>query len=466
VIQLTVLSDDDVEAIHQGTLRLLSETGIVLTDDAAREILSGAGAHVEGDMVRLPADLVMEAVNDCPARVTIRGRAGQGVVLGDGTTQYHNVGGARDVFEPRTGRCRPAVVQDVRDAARLLDALDGVTTVSPFFTPQDVPGHLMSLGMYRYTLAGTTKPIHGPGVHTLAEVVCAAEMASVIGPPAQVLSLSVSPVSPLTFPDDVAQAIVTVARLGIPFAPLPCPTAGTTAPFSLAGALTQQNAEVLAAVILAQLVKPGLPIVYCGRLAMMEPRTGGSVWSGVELGLASAATVQIGHRYRLPVNVYGFTTNSNALDIQSGHERALNAAIPALAGADELSGVGEMGAGVMGSYAQMVYDDEIIATIKRLRRGFGVDEDSLAIDLMAGVMGTTRNFLAEEHTVRYLRSGELLVTTLAERRPWNVWTQEGAQDAAARAWARAEELLKEHEVAPLTDVQNHELDRILSAFRS
>ena len=107
--------------------------------------------------------------------------------------------------------------------------------------------------------------------------------------------------------------------------PLPSPIAGATAPISLAGALAQQNAEVLGSVVLAQLVQPGLPIIYCGRLAMMEPRTGVSVWGGVELGVVSAATVQLGHRYGLPVNVYGFSTNAHTLEIQNGYERAFNA---------------------------------------------------------------------------------------------------------------------------------------------
>lgn len=461
---LSVLSPDGVEAIHQATLRLLSETGIVLTEPRVREILLDAGARAVGDMVRLPAGVVEDAVAAAPGRVRIRGRSGQEETLGDGGTRWHNVGGAREVFDPRSGETKHATLQDVRDSTRVLDALGHVTTISPFFTPRDVPGEAMSLAMYRHSLPFTTKPLQGPGVHTRGEVTCAVEMASVIGQPGEVLTLSVSAVSPLTFPDNVAQAILAVAELGIPFAPLPCPTAGTTAPFSMAGALTQQNAEVLASIVLAQLVKPGLPVVYCGRLSMMEPRTGASVWSGVETGLVSAATVQIGHRYGLPVNVYGFTTNANTLDLQGGHERALNAAIPALAGADELSGVGEMGAGVMGSYAQMVYDDELIGTIHRLQRGFAVDEDALAVGLIGSVMGGARNFLAEEHTVRYLRSGELETTNLAERRPWNVWVQEGREGAVDRAQARAERLLREHVVPGLRPEQERELDRILDAF--
>jgi trimethylamine--corrinoid protein Co-methyltransferase len=230
---------------------------------------------------------------------------------------------------------------------------------------------------------------------------------------------------------------------------------------SLAGALAQQNAEVLSALVLAQLVRPGLPIVYCGRLAMMEPRTGISVWGGVELGLASAATVQLGHRYGLPVNVYGFSTNSHSMEIQNGFERSLNAAIPALAGADELSGIGEMAAGVMGSYAQMVCDDEIAASIHRLRRGFAVDADSLAVEVIAAAMEGSRNFLSEKHTVRYLRAGEILATQLAERRDWDEWSSSGRDDMAHRANRKAMQLLAEHPVAPLSERQEKELDEIM-----
>jgi trimethylamine--corrinoid protein Co-methyltransferase len=349
----------------------------------------------------------------------------------------------------------------VRDSTRLLDALDQVTTITPLFTPQDVPGQVMSLAMYRHSLPHTTKVLHGPGVHTPVEAGYAARLASVVGAPQEMLSLSVSPVSPLTFPDNAVAAILEIARLNIAFAPLPCPTAGATAPLSIAGAVAQQNAEVLAAIVLAQLARPGLPIVYCGRLAMMEPRTGASVWGGVELGLASAATVQIGHRYGLPVNVYGFSTNSHVLDHQSGYERALNAAIPALAGADELSGIGEMEAGVLGSYAQIVCDNELAASVRRLRQGITADEDALAVEVIASVMRGARNFLGQKHTSRYLRAGEVLLTRLAERGSWESWEAGGRAGLAERAQEEAEHLLHEHQVPPLSDDQERELDSIL-----
>jgi trimethylamine--corrinoid protein Co-methyltransferase len=354
------------------------------------------------------------------------------------------------------------MLKDLQDCTRLLDALDGVTTITPFFTPQDVPGHLMSLAMYRHAIPNTTKPLQGPGVQTAQEVQFAIRMASVIGPPDETFSLSVSPVSPLSFLDDCAAAIIEVARNGIPFAPLPCPTAGTTAPFSIAGAVAQQNAEILAAIVLAQLVHPGLPVIYCGRLAMMEPRTGISVWGGVELGLASAATVQIGHRYGLPVNVYGFSTNAHTLDIQNGFERALNAIIPALAGADELSGIGEMEAGVMGSFAQIVCDNEIAASVRRLKKGFEVNDDSLAVDVVSVAMRTSHNFLGQKHTMRYLRGGEVLLTSLAERGSWESWDAHGRKGMAERAQSEAINILQNHQVPPLSADQDRELNEILN----
>jgi trimethylamine--corrinoid protein Co-methyltransferase len=455
------LTLDEVEAIHQSTLRVLGEIGIVLGHQEAQSVLLDAGARKNGGRIRLPAALVEETVSQCPAQVTIRGRSGRSVTLGDGRLHWHNLGGAANVYEPRKGQRRPAVVQDVRDSTRLLDALENVDSITPFFTPQDVPGPIMSLAMYRHALPHTTKPLQGPGVQTAGEVRHVLEMAAVVGTPEESLVLGISPISPLTFPDDVAGAIVEVARLGVPLDPLPCPTAGATAPMSLAGALTQQNAEVLATIVLAQLVRPGLPIIYCGRLAMMEPRTGVSVWGGVELGLASAATVQIAHRYGLPVNVYGLSTNAHTLEIQNGYERALNAAIPGLAGADELSGVGEMEAGVTGSYAQMVCDNEIVGSIHRLRRGFAVNDDTLALEAMAAAMDGARNFLELRHTVRHLRAGEVRYTHLGERRPWEIWDQTGREGMAERAESESERILTTHQVPPLAEEQERELNRIL-----
>jgi len=187
------------------------------------------------------------------------------------------------------------------------------------------------------------------------------------------------------------------------------------------------------------------------------------VWGGVELGIASAVTVQVGHRYGLPVNVYGFSTNAHSLDAQDGFERALNAALPALAGADELSGIGEMEAGVMGSLAQMVADNEFAGSIYRMRKGIPADEDALAVEVIAAVMEGSHNFLGQKHTMKYLKSGEVFMTRLAERGSWEGWEKTGKTGLVERAQAEAEKILREHQVPPLENALERELDELLSA---
>ena len=461
MLRLQVLGAEGVKQIHAATLRVLSEVGVILAHPGARELLVSHGARIAGDRVLLPADLVERCVAQCPHTVKMQGRdPTKAIVLGDGVFHAHNVGGVPNIADANDGTRRPALREDNAKTARLLDALPNVSSVTPFFTPQDVPGAALSLWMYYDTIANTTKPVHGPGVQTVPEVRAVAEMAHIANPEGDV-SIAISPVSPLFFPDDVAGAIIEVARLGLPFGPLPCPIMGATGPMSIAGALAQQNAEVLASIVLAELARPGLPIFYCGRLSVMHPRTGLSVWGNPEIGMVSAGTVEIAHHYGLPVNVYGLCTDAHTSDIQSGYERAINALVPALAGADEISGVGEVWGGVVSSLAQMVIDDEILDSVKRTLRGFEVNSDSLAVDVIAKAMDGARNFLAQRHTVKYMRSGEVMQARLAGREGWAEWEASGRQGIVDRAAARATELLASHEVPPLDLQQLAEMEKVI-----
>jgi trimethylamine--corrinoid protein Co-methyltransferase len=446
------LTGEGIEAIHEATLRILGDVGIVLTQPEARALLADAGGVENGNRVRLPASLVEKAIALCPPHIQVRGRTGKAVTIGDGSLGWHNAGGIPNMVDLETGQRRLATIQDIQESTHLLDALDSVTSITPLVSPGDVPGALMALAMHRHTLSHTTKPVHGPGIQTAAEVRYLGYMAEVFGDPATGLTVGISPLSPLTLPDHEAEAIMETARFGMPLGAMPSPMLGATAPMTLAGALAQQNAEVLAIVTLAQLVHPGLPIYYCGRLATMNPRTGTAAWGYPEVGLAAAATVQIGHRYGLPVNVYGLATNASTIDAQSGYERTLNALLPALAGADELSGIGQCESGLATSLAQPVYDNEIAASVHRVRRGVAVTDETLAVDVLKNVMDQSRNFLGQRHTAEHLRAGEVLLQRF------------GGNEGIVR-WAQAEarRILAEHEVPPLEPVQVQELDAIMEA---
>jgi trimethylamine--corrinoid protein Co-methyltransferase len=462
-MKLTYLTEQEIHQIHHSTLSVLSDVGIVLDDPESRCLLFDHGAWEEKGRVRLPPGLVEACLSSCPNQVRLAGRGGE-VTLGDGRLRIHNLGGARDVFLPATGRLRPAASQDVAESARLLDALENVTTVTPLYTPRDVPAAKMVVEMFAQTVRNTLKPVNGPGVRTAAEVRLLVEMMQVVLGEKPAVSLGASPVSPLNFSGEIARVMLEIARQGLPFGPLPCPTVGATSPMSLAGSLVQQNAENLASIALVQLTRPGLPVVYCGRLSVLNMRNGTPAWGNPEVGMMSAATVQLSHYYRLPVNVYGLAGSGYAMDMQSGYERATNALVPALAGADELSGVGEMAGGVCSSNAQMVIDNDIFGMVQRVRRGFSVDEDSLAVEVIHHAMDTSRNYLKEQHTRRYLRAGEVWQGRLwVQESGWEQWQGVGSPTVLERAGREADRILAAHQVPPLPEDQSRALDELLQA---
>lgn len=165
-----IISDQEVETIHEASLQVLSEVGIVLDHPQIREQLADAGASFNGDRVQLPPDLVEKSIEISTKKVSIRGGAGKIITLSDGSLHWHNLGEARDIYDPVNGKIRRVTLQDLQDSTPLLDALDQVTTIIPFFTPTDVPGQLMSLVMYRHALPLTNKSLQGPGVQTGQEV--------------------------------------------------------------------------------------------------------------------------------------------------------------------------------------------------------------------------------------------------------------------------------------------------------
>lgn len=433
----------------------------MIDHEAARRLLLDHGAFEARGRLCLPAALIESSLALCPPQVRLQGR-GSAMVLGDGELHVHNMGGARDVLDEPEGNLRPAGARDVAESTRLMDALENVTSITPLYTPRDVPPHMMVLTMFEQTLRNTLKPLNGPGVQTALEVRLVSEMARIVLGDQAAISLGASPVSPLNFLGEICELILAIADQGLVFGPLPCPNVGATAPMSLAGSIVQQNAEVLACIVIAQCRNPGLPVVYCGRLSVLNMRNGAPIWGNPEVGMMSAATVQLGHYYHLPVNVYGLAGSGYAPDMQSGYERAVNALVPALAGADELSGVGEMAGGVFSANFQMVIDDDIIGLVRRVLRGFATDAEALAVEVIAHAMEGDHNFLKEPHSRKYLRSGEIWQARLGIQEPgWDSWVTAGRQTVADRAQHIAQGILAKHEIPPLEEAQSRALAEIM-----
>lgn len=468
-LQLKLLSEESLTRIEETAYRLLAEVGISLQHAAAREMLHGHGCQVQNERVLVPRQVVEWALANVKPDTEYLTVAGEPAFsLGDGQIRFHNGGGPPFIYDLNTGERRPARMQDVVDMTRLLDALPNVDVVMPLFGPEDVPPQLLAIASTEVTFRHTRKPVACAAVDKVEQVPFMVELAAACcGGLEQfrrrpTLSIAISPVSPLIFTAEVTAAIIAVVQAGASFHSLPAPSLGATGPITLAGALAQQHAEILASFVIAAAARPGAPVAYCSRINPIDLRTAMSSWGGPEVGMAGACAGQLAHRLGLPIDAYGLCTSATRLDPQFAYERQANAMIPALAGVDIMSGVGTIDSGLAGSLEIAVIDDEIISLLKHIVGGVTVDEETLALEVMRQVIPGDGVFLAELHTVEQMRKGALWLPGVSERPGGSADDGEGVVD---KARARARQILATHQVEPLPEDVSQHLTEIMARAR-
>ena len=254
------------------------------------------------------------------------------------------------------------------------------------------------------------------------------------------MDLAFSPVSPLVLGGEVTDALVTQVRHGgVIVEILPCPAAATTAPGTLSAAIAQQNAEVLAGVVLTQAAAPGTPVYYGPRLSAVDPRSGVVVSGTPETGVASAAAVLLARRYGLACDCYGPCSDSKVADAQFGYERAVNALLGLSARPRLLSGIGEIQAGAASCLEILVIDDEVLNNVIYALTPRPWDIDALDVEAMVDGVLSGRGFLGTKHTRRYIRS-EFVSPLLSYRGGLNEWAASGRAGLVDIASDRVAEL--------------------------
>ncbi len=466
--KLELLTYDEVDRIHEASLSILGRTGLRIDSVQAQQRLlkNGAAKHpTKKNVLTFPRSMVEDSIKKVPRYGTSYARDPKNDLKFDGETTYaHCEGGNPSFMDIDTGKIRMATYQDVADSAKVMDALDCVCSMGSFVVATDVPAPILVVKTLEANIKNTTKCISAYALK-VEQVDAFLNMYSVICGGLEELrkrplfSLYGSPSSPLTYDERVCDVMIRGAENGIPVDIVPCPTAGGTSPLTLAGGLAQQNAELLGGVMLIQTANSKLPIEYCGRLSLLDLRTGRNIWGVPEMAIASAATVQIAHKYHMIADVYGVTTDINAYDIQTGIERMQGALIPALAGADSLSGMGGIWENAC-SYEMLVIDNEIYHDVFRALEGIIVDDEHLAVDIIDKV-GHMGNFLAQPHTMKHLRQGEVRVSPLWDKRTFERVKKEGFKPLQDAARDQARKILKEHQPTPLDKGVERDLDKVI-----
>ncbi len=456
--QYKPLTDAQVQRFHEAALSILERTGVQVEEPEALRLFQEAGAMVDGEAscVRLPRSLVEDAVDWAPSRVVLAGRDPKWDLELEGARVHIGTGGAAlTVLDMETGQPRPAVLRDVAELARLVDALDNVHFYLMPVYPTDMGTDEVDVNSYYASLANTTKHVQS-GVYSVQGIRDTVEMCERIAGGAEqlrerpIVSFITSwMVSPLKFATDVTTLLIETCRQRIPVVLSAAPMAGSTAPVTLAGMLAQLTAEQLAGVVLTQLTQRGTPALIGPIPATADMKTGRYLGGSAEFGLTNAAMSQIGQFYNLPVYNSAGMTDSKIPDIQAGFEKGISAVLAALAGSNFIHHAAGMLENMSSVAAeQYVIDNEILGMTMRVLRGIEVNDETLALDVIDEV-GPGGHYLMSDHTIRHMRSEFYYPSAVVDRQGWEMWQQDGGRDAVERAREIARDILANHRPEPL-----------------
>jgi trimethylamine--corrinoid protein Co-methyltransferase len=472
-MKLEVLSEGQVLRIHEASVQILERVGVQLSHPAARALFQAAGAEVDesAERVKISGRLVRESLAKAGRSFAICGRdASCQARFGAGTRNYNSTAGQAHWVDDHCRNRRPASLSDVANAARLGDALENINIVGGMADPSELPISYRSVEVAAALLRNTTKPVafwfhdraSAKYILELFTVVAGGEREASARPCAYPL---LEPISPLKFPYNGVDLLFETCRCPLPVLIGPMAQVGATAPGTLAGTLAQENAEVLAGLVLVQLIRPGTPVGYGGIPHAFDMRTTQLIFAGPEQALMAVAMTQMGKHYGLPVYINAGLTDSKTLDAQAGIEAGITLALGALSGADIFGHMGICGVDQAASLSILVMQNELIGYVERLMRGIDVSDDTLAMDVIASVVPQGGVFLAEDHTAAHFRK-ELWFPGLLDRHFWQGWLDSGAKDMMLRCVERKNEILARHVVEPLDPVSDREVERILQSARS
>ncbi len=463
---ISFLSESEIEAIHDASLRVLEKTGIKVMSKPALDILKEAGAKVDYETghATLHRNLVEEALKMAPRTVKYCARNPKyDVVLNRQESHFCATGGPPFMVDWETGKRRYSTSEDIAQCATIADYLDHVDIIWPLGAGNDVPAPMRYIVDMCTSLRNCEKHFEGDAT-TGKEAQYQIEIAAaIVGGREElrerpIFSHVICTLPPLCYDKGMTEASIELGRAGIPVVVMPMPTTGGTGPATLAGTMVVNNAEFLGGLVIQEFASPGAPVVYAAAVGTIDFKTGSNMPSP-ESSLMHLGLNQVAHYYDLPseIGITGGTT-SKVLDTQAGYERARTILTHLLATPDIALGMGALEGARMTSAEALVIDNEIIDYALRFVEGFVVNDDTLAVDIIDKV-GPGGIYLGEKHTVQHFR--ERWMSRLSDISSYETWEKRGSRSIDEVAREKVREILATHKVTPLPEDVEKEIGRIL-----
>ncbi|MGD9147943.1 MAG: trimethylamine methyltransferase family protein [Anaerolineae bacterium] len=462
---IRMLSDEQIQAIHQASLDILSRTGIVMVHEAAGELLLEAGAWKSEGRIKIPEHLVMGAIASAPSRIPMHNRLGQLTMpLQEGKVFFGPGSDCPFTIDVETGARRSGLLADGRRIAHLCDGLEQIDFLMSMVIPSDVP----TLDHYLHSFVAMIRGSVKPNVYTARDrsdmediyrIACAVAGGETALREKPFLMLYAESISPLLFNDESVDKLLFCAEKGIPVTYPPSPNTGGGGPITIAGALALGNAECLVGLVLTQLVRPGTPFLYGMNTAALDMKSAIVAYGAPEWPLGMAAWTDIGRYYDLPVWGAAGATDSKVVDAQAGIEATATIMTAFLSRCNLVHDVGYIEYGTTSSMEMLVVADEIIRDVRFIMGGVEVSERTLAREAIHRAK-PGGGFLADDHTLDSWKWAQWRPEVI-DRTRYDNWVKRGSKDMAVRANERALKILAEHQVPPLPEAAEQVIAEII-----
>ncbi len=449
-----------VDLIHEATEKVLEEKGILIPDEKALKIFKEKGAKVEGQLVYISKEMLEATLKTVPSSFTIRGRNPENSVeIGNGKPCFASSGGSS--YVKKGSEHRPSEKEDLINFFKLVETSSVIDAVSYLATTaSDIPGGEQTARQLALALEYSTKPIVGAtagydvsvkSIEMLQEFYDDYEENVCIG--------IMSPITPLSYDLNMLGGIIGYAEKNQPMIIASAVLPGVTAPAPAIGGLIIANAEVLAGVVLAQLVRPGVPVVYGNASGGSDLRYGTPAIGSSEAALTVKFTRMLADKYGFPCRSGGALSDSKTYDGQAGIESTLVMSESVSQGIDFVF----HSAGVLDSYNTICYekflmDEEMIGMCKRANEQIDISDKALDLEPIMDVKHG-ESFMTLKKTFKYVRSNPVVTPKYFAKGYYGTWEKDGAKEAATIALEQLEERLRTYEKVPLTEDQRACLEK-------
>jgi trimethylamine--corrinoid protein Co-methyltransferase len=462
---LELLNEEQIMALHKAALDVLETTGVRVEQERALKLYEKHGCHVDyGDnRVRIPPSLVEECLRLSPSSYRIKARDPKNDLVMGGNTVYFQPFPGTDAIDRETWETYRPTRKENYDCAIIMDALENahfMTCYTPFFGWQGVPAVMSILESDAARIRCSAKAIETASSYDSEKF--AVKLAGAVG--AEIWGyMGGSP--PLTWYENALEACFTLLEADQPLQIISGNIMGATGPVTIAGSTVTNNAELMAGVVLAQLVRPGARLLMMDFCFPQNMRTGSPIFGGIEAYLHNVVFNQIWHWYGIPTKTPpAGPTDSKRIDYQNGMEKATGAILAALSGTNMLPLQGGVYGELSWDPIQAILDDDLAGMVGRLLEGIEVTDFSMALDLINETGPIPGHFLGSTLTLQQWKK-EFYSPKCSDRLTYPEWMQGGKKSCFDYATQRMEKILSTHKITPLTDEQEGCLEKVLVEAR-